>query len=119
MDKRGSLPVVIFVLGVLGICIFALLVFAVNFNKENEFTIKGLESFYGLREVIEDIHLELNKGMNLDEAVQEVQNKYSGYNIGMQGNIVKIERKIIIKKGLLFWREDKEIFSVERNIRFK
>jgi len=117
MNKKASVPVVVFVLGVFVVCIFALIVFMTSFTREENFIFDGLESFYGLDYVKEDIRLHLDMGKNLQEAVEDVGKRYSDFDIDIKGESIVVKR-IIVKKTGFFFGKEKEVFSIERKINF-
>ncbi len=117
--KKASLAVVIFVIGVLALCVFAVVIFIQNFSKEEESIFKRLDVLYRLKWIEEDLRVTYNLTSDLVKTLSTTADKYKegGYHIALRSGEIIITRSIEEESGFWWWSEKKVVISVERKIK--
>jgi len=95
-NKKASIPVVIFVVGVLVICVLALGIFMIRENGDKKSFEYGLTSMQEIDFMLEDLKVAyvLNGASGLGDELRKAQGQYPKYTIRSNDNEIKISRII-------------------------
>jgi len=89
MNRKGDLPITILVIGVLAVCVLALMSFALNDLKDRERTFIGLEK-------VQEVNINAEKGL-----------------VKQDCDLGKCYKAENIDKALFPWEKDIILFKVE------
>ncbi len=108
-NKRGDIPVTILVIGVVAVCILAILSFlSSSFNFSHSFA--GISEIEEMNSKIDEYHFYKNAGLS-DEEIQEILDIEEGA-LYIEKNATKI-----YPESLFDWKKEKFLFSVEYRLR--